>query len=172
MLLIIDDVAANEIKELKLRAENNPTSLEEVKELIEKGPPPGRINEDFTIFIPINVCVTYTYEYQTNNVLCRHLSMSIGDGDKVSGKTAAQTILNAFDFVNSVDQLLENKGLWVEALRDNTRAAINFLEPVSGDFEELRPKKICGFCLYQCSRDGLTHYCPMCGEKIKQEERD
>ena len=139
--LVIDDDVRAEIARIAKNAEANPTPLETMEKLASGDSAPGGLNKEFTIWIPVGFSVTYTHEVQPGNVVCRHMSMSAGDNNKVPHPEAFKMMMELFGFVNTLDDLIEMGSIWEEAFSGDTCLAINAVEPLDGNFDSLMRKK-------------------------------
>ena len=144
------------IKKVIKLAEEKPTPFEILKELAEgyerKPAPGGGRNSEFTLYFPqpgievsivsrdfTNIigspefCVTYTHEEQSHNILCRHMSVSINIPNQLPTKDNIREFMKLYGFKNR----LERCYVWSEKFSDFEQKAINVVEPVSGDFNEI-----------------------------------
>jgi hypothetical protein len=133
MRLIITDKERAEIARIKELASQNRMTLQEMKDIMEGKVnfDPSIRNKEYTMYIPEIFFVTYTEEEQTNNVLCRHLSMSCVNGEPPE-KCVLTFMMREFGFVNDVEKVV----LWLEKVEDG-RAAINVVEPLDGNIQRL-----------------------------------
>lgn len=145
--LIIDDNVRMEIQRVKRNAEKFPISLKKMKKLMKGEGAPGGDDPKFKLLVPAMFKVVYTHETQPGNVLCRHLSMSIADPEKLPNPLAVQMMCEEFGFVNTkIDpqQPIPDKPgyliWWKGKIGEGTLIAINVVEPLDGDYEKLKKK--------------------------------
>jgi hypothetical protein len=132
--LMFNDGVRKEIKALIEKATNNPRSAEFLLAVSEgKVKIHENFNDDFTMYIPTKYSVTYTHEYNIGNVLCRHISISLGSNTSCPHPSAIQMILDEFGFVNKLDNL----AVWIEDCGGGSFKAVNLLEPVSGNMQDI-----------------------------------
>lgn len=128
--LIIDDQTREKIKHLKALAALNPYTLEQIKAMAAGFDPQDpktrekRINEDFTIGIPVGYVVTYTHEWQPVG-LCRHLSVSVPKAKAYPNPAAIQEIMTLFGFKNALTETF----VWEEKYAAGF-SAVNVLEEI------------------------------------------
>jgi hypothetical protein len=80
---------------------------------------------EFTIDIPDGFRVTYTEEQQPMG-LCRHISVSVADTDRVPNPVAIQMLLSLFGF----ERLLGDRQMVYPEKYGNGLTAINVIEPM------------------------------------------
>lgn len=140
-MVIIDDNIRNEIKRLIKNATEKPTSYETMKKLSKGQPAPGGVNTDFTMYIPEKICVTYTHEEIKEDVMCRHISISVSIKGRVPHPAAIIMIMEEFGFKNIPKSLNPNEWsnliIWDEKFGDKTQTAINIIEALSGNIYEI-----------------------------------
>lgn len=99
--LIISPETGRRIKELIAFAEKNIYTYEDLLE-ISKHPETlqNDFNLKFTMRIPYEYNVTYTHEYHKKDVVCRHMSVSVDQPDKMPHPIAVKQIMKEFGFIN------------------------------------------------------------------------
>ena len=133
--LIIDQKVSNEIERVKNNAEQNVFSLEILKSIKNGEAAPGGDDPKFTLHIPTSFNVVYTHEEQPGNVICRHLSVSLQFSGRLPHPLVVELIMNEFGFVN---KKLKNVIWWKEKFGENTTTAINVIEPLDGNYEQMK----------------------------------
>ncbi len=146
---IINDDVRMEILRVKRNAENNPVPLEVVEKSASAGEgAPGGDDPRFIMLVPTAFKVVYTHEIQPGDVICRHLSISINEPDRMPNLHAVEMIAGEFGFVNKKininkpgcidepDHLL----WWLEKIGEDCLPAVNIVEPLDGNYNRLRKK--------------------------------
>lgn len=135
--MIINDNVMRNIKRIIQNAKWNPTPLETMEKLRKGEAAPAGDDGDFSTYIPIGIKVVFTHETQPGNIICKHLSISINNNEKIP--TIVITILmSLFDFKNSLKTCASLGTVWKESFEGVE--AINIVEPLSGDFNDLMKK--------------------------------
>lgn len=135
--LLIDEGVRAKITKLVELAASQPMPLDQVRKMAEKrsnGMMTNPLNDDLTIDIPEGWRVTYTHEHQRNDVVCRHLSVSVSNARKGFGPNpaAVAVLLEEFGFKNKIGEM----PAWTTD--DDGRTIVEFLEPLDGDINRLR----------------------------------
>lgn len=135
--LLLTPEVEKEVKALIERAAAEPLPFAENQRLVEARANGQTINLDnarFTMVIPRGYHVTYTHEYQREDLVCRHISVSVENAQPKTGPNpmAVVEILRLFGFKN---QLGHMPG-WVSK-HPNGSLIIELLEPVDGDVGKL-----------------------------------
>lgn len=137
-LLLDDPKLLAAIKQLIEKAAARPTSYRDAQILAGKkatGMNINPMNDDLTMTIPDGYRVTYTHEYQREDLVCRHISVSVEDGAPNTGPNpvAVIEILKMFGFVNSLGHMPG----WVSK-KPNGSLIIELVEPLDGDVSKLQ----------------------------------
>jgi hypothetical protein len=100
-------------------------------------PAGGERNAPLTIEIPHGYRITFTIEEHRPEVPCRHISISIRDGgSRAASGHAVEMIMREFGFRNALQVLLRSGTVWSEAAA--VGVAVNIVEPLSGNLDDLR----------------------------------
>lgn len=133
-MLMLGAAEKKQIADLIALARVNPLTPEFIERLSAgfdpadpstRKPPPEVIPLEFTIDIPEGFRVTYTEEWQPMG-LCRHLSVSVADTERVPHPVAIQMLLVEFGF----ERELGNTQLVYSEVYKNGLTAINIIEPM------------------------------------------
>lgn len=128
--LVINDDTRAQMREVVSRAEAEPVTLEQVRQLQAGELLPNSVNEGKTLDIPMGFHVVYTHEEQEHGYL-RHMSMSItAFHGRVPSPQAVQMVMEEMGFINPLEQCL-----WWQEDCGGERMAINVVEPLDGDWE-------------------------------------
>jgi hypothetical protein len=158
--LIIGRKERFQIKQLIGRAEGRPVPYDRMLAYATGTRPlPVNFNADYTIPIPRFYKVTYTHEEHAPGVVCRHMSISCANRDRVPNQYAVAWLMELFGFVNKMFwpdrgvqfKLLTNDEadakagrivkVWIEDLKSGGKA-INVLEPLDGDWARLEEQGV------------------------------
>jgi len=123
--------------ELIKKAAARPTRWEDTRALAEKaaaGMVHNPLNDDLTITIPHGYRVTYTHEYQREDLVCRHISVSAEGAKPKTGPSphAVVEIIAMFGFINPLGAM----PAWVSTADDGS-LIIEMVEPLDGDVSQL-----------------------------------
>lgn len=137
VLILNDPEVMAAIKQLIEKAAARPTSFRDAKRLADKkaqGMVENPMNDDLTMTIPVGYRVTYTHEYQREDLICRHISVSVENARPKTGPNphAVIEILKMFGFKNNLGQMPG----WVSE-KDDGSLIIEFVEPLDGDVSKL-----------------------------------
>ena len=143
-LLLIGPAQQRALADLTARAAASPTPYATMKALAEKHAQAdvkgrwtlAKMNRGLTVELPVGYTVTLTHEEHQPGVMCRHVSVGLR-ARQGRGPTpeAVNLLLAALGFTArcGVVECI----VWLETLEDST-FAVNVVEPLSGDLEELR----------------------------------
>jgi len=135
-LLLTPEVEAA-CKALVDLAASRPTRWEDVVRLTEaraNGQVLNPMNDDLTMTIPHGYRVTYTHEYQREDLVCRHISISAEGAKPKTGPNpqAVVEIMRMFGFINGLGQA----PAFVNTHPDGS-LLIEIIEPLDGDVSKL-----------------------------------
>lgn len=134
MIMLNMDSARDVLAKAVQHAEKNIVPLEVLKAQAEGGEGP-----DYPLWTisghPSDINVVLTHEVQMGGVLCRHMSLSVNQKGRVPAVQIVLYLLEPAGFIGG----LENCVVWEEPC-GNGQKAINLLQPISGNMDEIRKK--------------------------------
>lgn len=124
---IINDKLKTQIASLVAYAEENPVSMDELLDTVNKQAKPVGDFSQHTLNLPFGYRIVYSIEEQPKGKI-RHLSMSVNEDEKLPNEFVVREVMKLIGFKNE----LENCEVFLESI-SLSRQAVNVLEIIETD---------------------------------------